>query len=100
MNKIDFSKNSSKKQNMYHFNETSIENNKTDETYYVTLQMLKFKNPNKISYSYQEAANELNVNLEFIRRRVKIGRIKASYFGDKPSIHLTELAKILSNGVK
>ena len=41
----------------------------------------------------------MNVGEEFLRRRVKSGIIKTIYMGDKPMIQITELAKILSEGI-
>jgi excisionase family DNA binding protein len=46
----------------------------------------------------KEAADKLGVGEEFIRRRIKSGKIKATYFGDKPIINIVELARIITEG--
>ena len=65
----------------------------------LTLQILIHNFPNKINFSMKEAAALLNVGEEFIRRRIKNNKIKIIYFGDKPMIHILELARILAEGI-
>lgn len=97
---INIKKNLSKNNAKASIEEQIKEVNQLDGSYNITLQMLQSKNPSKIHYSYSEAANELNVNSEFIRRRAKHGKITALRLGDKPFIHLTEVARILTYGVE
>lgn len=70
-----------------------------DEEYKLTLNILVHNNPNKTSFTIRETAAQLNVSEEFIRRRIKSNHIKATYFGDKPMIHITELARISLKGL-
>ena len=69
------------------------------DLYKITLDVLVKNNPNKITFSLKEAAALLNVGEEFIRRRMKSGAISVTYFGDKPMIHITELARISLKGI-
>ena len=55
--------------------------------------------PGKLLFSLKEASNMLRVSDEFIRRRIKSGKIKATYLGDKPFINIVELARIVTEGV-
>jgi excisionase family DNA binding protein len=85
-------------------NETSISSVlpeiETDNEYKLTLSILVHNNPNKTNFTIKEVAAQLNVGEEFIRRRIKSGCINAIYFGDKPVIHITELARISMKGIK
>jgi excisionase family DNA binding protein len=80
---------------------TSVPSTSSDSTdlYRITLDVLVKNNPHKITFTLKEAAALLNVGEEFIRRRMKSGAISATYFGDKPMIHITELTRISLNGV-
>lgn len=71
-----------------------------EDTFKLTLNILIQGNPNKLTFTMKEVAMKLNVGEEFIRRRIKNGKINATYFGDKPMIHITELARILTEGIK
>lgn len=70
-----------------------------DDKYKLTLNILVHNNPNKTSFTVKETAAQLNVSEEFIRRRIKSNHIKATYFGDKPMVHITELARISLKGL-
>ena len=70
-----------------------------DEEYKLTLNILVHNNPNKTSFTIKETAAQLNVSEEFIRRRIKSNHIKATYFGDKPMVHITELARVSLKGL-
>lgn len=70
-----------------------------DYAYKLTLDLLTQNNPNKIIFSIKDAAEVLGVGTEFIRRRIKSGRIKVTYLGDKPFINIVELARISIEGV-
>ena len=70
-----------------------------EHTYQLTLDVLAKNNPNKIVFSIKDAAEVLGVGEEFIRRRIKSGKIKATYLGDKPFINIVELARISIEGV-
>ena len=72
----------------------------SDDEYKMTINILVHNNPNKTSFTIDEAAEQLNVGNEFIRRRMKAGRIKVIYFGDKPTIHISELARLLTKGIQ
>ena len=67
--------------------------------YQLTLNVLIQNHPQKVVFSISEAAKILGVGSEFIRRRIKIGKIKAIYLGDKPFINIVELARIIIEGV-
>jgi hypothetical protein len=79
----------------------SIQNpeSEVDNLYHLTLNVLIQNHPQKVVFSISEAAGILSVGEEFIRRRVKSGKIKATYFGDKPFINVVELARISIEGV-
>ena len=70
-----------------------------DESFRITLEVLSKNNPNKTLFSLSETAEQLTVGDEFIRRRIKSGKIKATYLGDKPLINIVELARIITEGV-
>jgi hypothetical protein len=72
----------------------------SEEEYNLTLNILVNNNPNKFCFTLEEVGKQLNVSREFLRRRIKSGIIKVIYFGDKPMINITELARILTLGVK
>lgn len=72
----------------------------SDDEYKMTINILVHNNPNKTSFTFDEVASQLNVGSEFIRRRVKATRIKVIYFGDKPMIHISELARLLTKGIQ
>jgi len=67
--------------------------------YKLTLDILVHNHPGKECFSLKEAAAKLGVGEEFIRRRIKSGKIKATYLGDKPFINIVELARIIAEGV-
>jgi excisionase family DNA binding protein len=79
----------------------SVQNSdsEVDYAYKLTLDLLTQNNPNKIIFSIKDAAEVLGVGTEFIRRRIKSGRIKVTYLGDKPFINIAELARISIEGV-
>lgn len=66
----------------------------------VTLELISHAHPGKILFSLKEVAEIFGVGQEFIRRRINNGTIKVDYFGDKPKVHITELAKITMKGLK
>ncbi len=70
-----------------------------DEKIALTLQILTQNNSGKIIYTLKEAAAQLNIGEELVRRRIKNNNIKVTYFGDKPMIHIIELARISVEGV-
>jgi len=53
-----------------------------DDTFKITLEVLSKNNPNKTLFSLDETALQLTVGVEFVRRRIKSGKIKATYLGD------------------
>ncbi len=70
-----------------------------DDVFRITIDVLIKNNPGKTLFSLKEAAEQLTVGEEFIRRRIKSGEIKATYLGDKPNINIVELARIITEGV-
>ncbi len=67
--------------------------------YKLTLTILIYNHPGKECFTIKEAAEKLRVGEEFIRRRIKTTKIKATYLGDKPIINIVELARIITEGV-
>jgi hypothetical protein len=65
-----------------------------------TLNILIHNHPDKVTFSLKEASSLINVSSEFLRRRVKSGMIRVMYFGDKPMIHICELARLLTEGIQ
>jgi len=70
-----------------------------DDAFRIALDVLSKNNPNKTLFSLDETAEQLTVGVEFVRRRIKSGKIKATYLGDKPLINIIELARIITEGV-
>jgi excisionase family DNA binding protein len=70
-----------------------------DHVFRITIDVLIKNNPGKTLFSLKEAAKQLTVGEEFIRRRIKSGKIQATYLGDKPFINIVELAHIITEGV-
>lgn len=54
----------------------------------------------KLVYSIKETANILNLSYDFIRFHIKSGKISAIYFGDRPMIHIEEVARLLCFGIR
>ena len=77
----------------------SSSNLPNEELLKLTINIIAGSNPGKVLFSYDEAGEKLNVGSRFISRRVQSGSIKVIYFGDKPMIHITELARISLQGV-
>ena len=67
--------------------------------YKLTLTILVHNHPGKECFTIKEVAGKLGVGEEFIRRRIKSSKIKATYLGDKPFINIVELAQIITEGV-
>ena len=67
--------------------------------YKLTLTILVHNHPGKECFSLKDVAAKLGVGEEFIRRRIKSDKIKATYLGDKPIINIVELARIITEGV-
>ena len=65
----------------------------------LTLNILIHNHPGKECFSVKEVVEKLGVGEEFLRRRIKSGKIKATYLGDKPFISIVELARIITEGV-
>lgn len=72
----------------------------SEELYGISLSILVNNNPNKQLFNLKEVAAILNVSEEFVRRRVKNNIIDAVYFGDRPMIQITELARLITEGVQ
>jgi excisionase family DNA binding protein len=72
----------------------------SDEEFKLTINILLHNHPDKISFTIEEVATYIHKSKEFIRRRIKSGRIKATYFGDGPMVHISELARLLTQGIK
>ncbi len=70
-----------------------------DNPYQLTLDVLIQNHPQKVVFSISEVAKILGVGSEFIRRRIKVGKIKAIYLGDKPFLNIVEIARISIEGV-
>ena len=70
-----------------------------EDAFRITLELLTKNNPNKTLFTLDETAVQLTVGVEFVRRRIKSGKIKATYIGDKPLINIVELARIITEGV-
>ncbi len=71
----------------------------SEAEYKLTLNILVHNHPGKECFSLKEAAEKLGVGEEFIRRRIKTNKIRATYLGDKPIINIVELARIITEGV-
>lgn len=65
----------------------------------LTLTILVHNHPGKECFTIKEVGEKLGVGEEFIRRRIKSEKIKATYLGDKPIINIVELARIITEGV-
>jgi excisionase family DNA binding protein len=65
----------------------------------ITLEILMRANPNKIVFTLKDVAKYLGVGVEFVRRRIKNKKIRVTYFGDKPKVHIAELARIITEGI-
>jgi hypothetical protein len=70
------------------------------DKYKLTINILVHNHPNKINFTIDEVGKYINKKSEFIRRRINSGQIEITYFGDGPMIHISELARILTQGIK
>ena len=87
-----------KDQLISHVNE-NLSNVNDAENLKTTIQILVHNHPDKILFTANETAKILGVGEEFIRRRIKSGSIRTINLGDKPKIHLTEIARLTIEGV-
>ena len=71
-----------------------------EQEYNLTLDILINNNSGKVCFTLDEVGKHMKVGQEFLRRRIKCGIIKVTYFGDKPMVNITELARILTQGIK
>lgn len=81
-------------------NSSEKDENNFEDIYKLNLNILVDHNPEKYLFTIKETAAKLQVGEEFIRRRVKNGLITPIRLGDKPMIQITELARIITVGVK
>ena len=65
-----------------------------------TLDYLRHKYPDKILFTIDDVASELNVSYEFVRLAINSGKIQALNYGKRKMIHFNELTKIISEGIK
>jgi hypothetical protein len=72
----------------------------SDDKYKLTVNILIHNHPNKTNFTIDEVGMYINKKSEFIRRRIKLGGIEVTYFGDSPMIHISELARLLTQGIK
>jgi len=72
----------------------------TDDIYKLTINIIVHNHPDKISFTIEEVAKYIHKSKEFVRRRIKSGLIQATYFGDGPMVHISELARLLTKGIK
>jgi hypothetical protein len=84
---------------------SSIENipqniDTSKDQYKLTINILVHNHPDKISFTIEEVAKYIHKSKEFVRRRIKSGLIQATYFGDGPMVHISELARLLTQGIK
>ena len=66
----------------------------------VAFEMITKMYPNKINFSIDETAKIVNVSYDFIRERIKDGSIKAVRYGDRMMIGISELIRIINEGVQ
>ena len=66
----------------------------------LTLNILKERFPRKLLFTISETAEICNVGDEFIRRRIKSGKINSVSMGDKPMINIVDLAIITTGGIE
>ena len=68
----------------------------------ITFQMIRrIKNiyGNKIYLSIKEASQITNMSYDFIREKIKTGKIAANSYGDRYMINIYELSRILVEGI-
>ena len=70
-----------------------------NETFTYNLSMLDQFDPEKMLYSVKEASVILNISDDFVGRRVRSGKIKATKLGDRFLINKLTLAQIMTEGV-
>ena len=70
-----------------------------NEIFTYNLSMLDQFDPEKLLYSIKEASIILNISDDFVGRRVRSGKIKATKLGDRHMISKLTLAQIMTEGV-
>jgi excisionase family DNA binding protein len=65
----------------------------------VNHELLLTNNPGKLLYSIRDAAKTLGVSYEFVRAKVYSGYIQAQAFGSRRLIHISEMSRLLSEGL-
>lgn len=63
-------------------------------------KMINQKYPDKILFTINELANELNLSYEYIRNKVKNEIIPSVKFGDRSMIHKETIIELLTYGVQ
>lgn len=63
------------------------------------MQSLLKANPTKLLYSIRETAKVLGVSYEFVRARVYGQQVNTKQFGSRKLIHVTELSRLISEGL-
>ena len=63
------------------------------------LEIINRMYPNKINFSIAETAHIVNVSYDFIREHIKDGAIKAVKYGDRLMVGISELTRLLTDGV-
>src|ERR1035437_1864073 len=56
-------------------------------------------NPEKLLYSIRETAKILCVSYEFVRAKVFSGQVNTRQFGARKFVHVTELSRLVSEGI-
>lgn len=54
--------------------------------------------PDQVLFNIKEASKILRVSYEFVRKLIKKGIIKCTAFGKRKLIHISELAKLITQG--
>lgn len=76
-------------------------NDLTKSTNIELLMIRRIKNiyKDKINFSVQEVSQISNMSYDFIREKIKTGKIAANSYGDRYMINIYELSRILVEGV-
>jgi excisionase family DNA binding protein len=65
----------------------------------IALDLINRMYPNSINFSIAETAKILSLSYDFIRENIKKGTIKAVKYGDRLMIGISELTRLITDGV-
>lgn len=64
------------------------------------LNHLKENYQNKILFTIQEVADELEMSYDYVAKQIRSGKIEVVRFGDRPLVNIEVLSLLILNGIQ